>query len=128
MQCDCSCVLDCSDGFSQEKLVKARKQHRCCECGDIIKKGEEYQVASGCWDGSWDRFKTCAFCVKLRNTYCPGGYIYGELAETLEACFGFWYPADPSTYQNAEREPEPWQLRELAEEKAQMRLDSPGKE
>lgn len=119
INCDCSDVYACAgDSFVREKTIRARKQHHCCECGDVIEKGEEYQVASGCWDGSWYHFKTCSFCVMLRDTYCPGGYIYGELAETIQECLGLWYPSDPATTGKDEpREPEKWQLRVLAEEK-----------
>lgn len=116
--CDCSCVYDGSaDDFVTEKTVTARKQHRCGECGDTIQKGEKYQKADGCWDHSWQHYKTCKFCVKLRDQYCPGGYIYGELAESIYECMGFWYPSDPSTWEDEPREPEAWQLRELDKQK-----------
>ena len=116
ISCDCSCV-DAGEwsGFVKSKEVKARKAHRCCECGDIIKQGEIYEVTDGCWDGSWNHFTTCRFCVMLRDTHCPGGYIYGELVETISECFGFWYPTDPATWDDEPREPAAWQLRALAE-------------
>lgn len=40
---------------------KARKEHKCCECGKTIEKGETYVVSSGIWDGKPDRFKQCAW-------------------------------------------------------------------
>ena len=63
-----SCYCDSEGpGFYKEKLVKARKQHKCCECGAEIKQGEQYQVATGLWDGDIDRFKTCEPCADLRD-------------------------------------------------------------
>lgn len=43
------------------KYPKARKQHRCCECGGIIEKGEVYELYSGIWDEP-QTFKTCSEC------------------------------------------------------------------
>ena len=45
---------------------KARKAHRCWECGEPIRPGERYQHVTGMWDGDWLRFKTCADCVDTR--------------------------------------------------------------
>lgn len=47
----------------------ARKDHRCCECRGIIRKGEQYQLVSGIWDGAPGRFKTCSDCESLRDEY-----------------------------------------------------------
>lgn len=46
---------------------KARKPHRCCECGGVIESGETYQHFSGIWDGKAARYKTCPDCVDLRD-------------------------------------------------------------
>jgi hypothetical protein len=113
INCDCSDIFASENGpdvISIDNPI-ARKQHYCCECGDKIIKGEKYELVKGCWEGSWLRFKTCMFCVKLREIYCPGGYTYTELAETIQGCLGFWYPDDPDTWPDEPRKPEPWQLR-----------------
>ena len=46
------------------KKVKARKEHKCCECDDIINKGDYYQYSSGVWDEP-DSFKQCLNCHEI---------------------------------------------------------------
>lgn len=62
MDCDC----DWDDAELPECHVheerKAAKEHRCCECRGVIKKGERYHVHSGIWEGRPERFKRCADC------------------------------------------------------------------
>lgn len=48
-------------------MRKARKQHRCEECGHHIKPGESYEYAAGLCEGQWFDAKTCALCVDLRE-------------------------------------------------------------
>ena len=44
---------------------KARKPHKCCDCGSEIKPKEVYQYSSGIWDGSPDSYKQCLPCHNL---------------------------------------------------------------
>jgi len=66
------------------KIVKANKDHVCCECGKWIDKGSKYENVSGVWDGKMDNFKTCLTCVKVRDTLYDS-YYYGELWDFIEA-------------------------------------------
>lgn len=92
MQCDCSVDVDGDTAVMfRVKQVKARKQHACCECGDVIEVGESHEMVTGLWDGSWDTYRTCAYCERIRSAYCPGGYYYGELAEQIYECLEFDY-------------------------------------
>ena len=50
----------------EEKFRIARKEHKCCECHKPIRVGEKYHFAKGCWEGRWDKFKTCLKCNDLR--------------------------------------------------------------
>jgi len=58
----------------------ARKQHRCCECRQLIEPKEQYVRTDGLWDGRFDAFKTCMFCyaahasalVLARDVYYDG--------------------------------------------------------
>lgn len=50
-----------------ERVRRARKQHRCCECGDIIHIAELYVYASGVWDGYARSYKTCRRCATARD-------------------------------------------------------------
>jgi hypothetical protein len=70
---------------------KARKRHKCCECGGLILEGETYVRVSGIWDGEPERFKTCIECEALRNEadknsldpdeMTPFGYLSETLSE-----------------------------------------------
>ena len=78
--------------YSSE-LRKARKIHKCCECGTIIEKNEKYHYFSGIWDGEAHSFKTCQKCELLRE-YClssqsvyDDGMQFGGLEEYLENKF-----------------------------------------
>jgi hypothetical protein len=69
-----------------EEFPVARKEHKCCECGRIIKVGEKYQLYKGIWEGKAARFKTCMPCKHLRDeiteeTYEYCGIPFGELSE-----------------------------------------------
>ena len=44
---------------------KAAKQHKCCECGKTIDKGEQYQFSSGIWSDGPESFKQCLNCCDL---------------------------------------------------------------
>ena len=52
--------------FGQEQR-KARKQHKCCECGCTITLGENYAYSHGVWDGSGHSFKQCLDCAEVSN-------------------------------------------------------------
>ena len=49
------------------KVLRARKEHRCCECGGKILSGESYNYHSGVWDGQGMSFKVCPECDLLRK-------------------------------------------------------------
>jgi len=63
----CECPL-----MYSEVIRRARKPHKCCECGTAIAEGEQYQVASGKWDGRFDTFCTCLACVAIRSKAIEG--------------------------------------------------------
>lgn len=50
-----------------DRYRKAHKDHKCCECRRIIKAGEKYHFAKGCWEGKWAEYKTCEECDGLRE-------------------------------------------------------------
>lgn len=54
--------------FYKSKLVRARKPHRCVECGSAITPGEEYESATGRWEGEIDTYRTCSRCLDLRGS------------------------------------------------------------
>lgn len=74
-----------------EKMVKARKSHKCCECRNLIHKGETYQLAKGLWDGSFSAYRTCAACATIRADYIEKSgaddICFGELKESVSQAF-----------------------------------------
>ncbi len=84
----CTFALDEYDGefndFSSSHLVKARKEHLCCECGRTIARGEQYENASGKTEGGLWRFHTCLTCGEIRDQFAPGGYAYTTLWEQIK--------------------------------------------
>ena len=92
-QCDCSIsTWDLEKPVIHEaKIVEAKKKHVCCECNGTINPGEKYERVKGLWEGRFDLVKTCLPCMRIRNHYCCGGFIYGELRETLINCLDIDY-------------------------------------
>lgn len=81
------CMIDDLDPceFYHEAKHKARKQHRCGECGRTIEPGETYMSASGKSDGDVWTAKVCRHCrvaVAWLAAQC-GGSVFGEIAEDL---------------------------------------------
>jgi len=93
MGCSCSCSTtdyDEADVYSA-KIVVARKTHKCCECLEPIEPGEKYEQASGCWEGSWDHYKTCLPCYYIRRDLCCGGWLFGQLRDAVWDAIGLNY-------------------------------------
>lgn len=86
------CPLSGGDGDApscfSSSTRKARKQHRCYECGDDITPGTTYEHVSGIWDGNPGAYKTCLSCVEIRDHFaCENGFIFGALWCDLEDNF-----------------------------------------
>jgi len=89
----CYCDTDGeSPDIYQDKIVKARKVHRCCECDKDINPGQIYQVVRGLWDGRWSGYKTCMFCATVRERI--GAHIHGGLGEVLNCIEYKWLAKD----------------------------------
>lgn len=76
------------------RIVRARKDHTCCECGKVIKKDSEYEYYHAIWEGKWDTFRTCLRCGKIRElalskyppVYEDEGPAFGELYCWIREC------------------------------------------
>ena len=88
---ECSCSVDvCSDGaitVLKEKIVTAKKEHKCSECGRKIKKEESYEYASGVWETKLNIYKTCLDCLSLRKQFFKDGFCYNAIWEMFEEEF-----------------------------------------
>jgi len=84
---ECGCVyVDC-DGYSEtlrKDVVKARKEHKCGECGRVISKGEKYEAYAGKCDDEFFYNKTCEDCLSVRNEFFCNTWIFGEIWTLLE--------------------------------------------
>lgn len=51
--------------FYHEEMVRARKPHKCCECGFTISIREEYMRCSGKWEGEISVFRQHLACYSF---------------------------------------------------------------
>jgi hypothetical protein len=65
--------------YWNEKRVRIRKAHRCCECSVEIPVGEMVGRAKSVYDGKWYASYRCAACL-----------ILAELAATIEGECALW--------------------------------------
>ena len=94
MPCTDTCVsMWCDEpaDFYAERMRRARKPHRCCECSRTIAVGEEHEYATGKNDGVFWDYRTCAECREIRQAYCCDSWLFGQLWESMrEQMFWGW--------------------------------------
>lgn len=86
---DCVCSYDDSPTLFDERIQKARKNHKCSECHTIIKKNEYYERMRSLYDGDWYTYKHCmkcseAFAIAEQAGMCP---LYEGLMECISEVF-----------------------------------------
>jgi hypothetical protein len=64
--------------FYAASVVKARKPHRCCECGRSITPGTNYKYVSGKYEGEFFTCKTCLPCDEILRVFSCGGSVMHE--------------------------------------------------
>ena len=75
-----------------KEVIRARKDHKCCECHGWIRRGEHYHKHHGVWDGSGFTFKVCIECDLLRTDIDKDVSIveertaFGQLTESVFEC------------------------------------------
>lgn len=74
--------------FHSVSVSKARKEHRCEECHQVIPVGSYYQKVAGKYDGDFFSIKTCMVCAEIRNAFTCGALNYGEFWEEMRQ-YGF---------------------------------------
>lgn len=64
---------------------RARKTHRCYECGTTIQIGERYRCVAGIWDRQFERFTICTPCARLQDYMLEidAPACYGALKEAI---------------------------------------------
>lgn len=91
----CSIDYDYAVTVLTDQSRTARKDHKCGECGRLIKKGEKYRYISFTGD-EFGYSKACAHCEQARhwlNKHC-GGWKFGGLHEELTEHFFDGYTED----------------------------------
>lgn len=82
------CRIDGADpsDFYSEKTRRARKEHRCEECGRKIAVGESHHYAFVVAEGLGDSYRTCAHCCAGQSWLSRecGGWIFGSVGEELQ--------------------------------------------
>lgn len=76
LACDCG-----DDGYAelyQSTMRKARKEHRCCECGNAIKPGDIYEYTVIVFEGDFSTKKTCEKCSDLAESLSDLGFCWEE--------------------------------------------------
>ena len=84
-QCDV-CIDWDVDGdceFYERKNPIARKDHKCCECGRVIPKGEQYEYVTGKYEGEFFECKTCWQCAEILRTFSCGAVLHETLWEEM---------------------------------------------
>ena len=74
--------------FYDARMVRARKMHRCYDCGNEIAVGAMYERISGKWDQEVSSYTICALCSEIGEAFsCDGSRTFGNLWETIEEFF-----------------------------------------
>lgn len=91
MQCSYTISIDHDGGPDcfKEKVVTARKKHRCDECYKDILPGEKYEYVTGIWDGEPSTYKTCLDCKSIRNAFFKDGWIYTQVWDSFRDEFSY---------------------------------------
>lgn len=85
----CSCDYDgCECDLVKIERRKARKAHRCVECGEPIEPGTYYEHARCLCEGEWSSDATCIPCSRIRKNFCAP---IGALRDELIFALGFDY-------------------------------------
>lgn len=98
------CYVDDGERYAvyRSQRVVARRAHRCYECHRAIAPGETCESVSGLYDGRWERLRTCARCLAVRDyvtAHVPCvGWLHGSMLDDLEAftCEARWEPDYPT--------------------------------
>ena len=109
---ECCCIdVDDPVQLARHDIRKARKEHKCEECGEPIAKGQRYEYSSTLFDAMWSHQKTCLPCVGIRRDFFSCGFYYGRLREDFIECQGWDYVTgkvhDQTLVAFREKPPEP---------------------
>ncbi len=87
--CICLDIDEVSEILSSQTL-RARKEHRCCECRCTIQPGESYHVESTLLDGLFTVHKTCLTCLRIRRSLFSCGWYWGQMWSEIHETYCGW--------------------------------------
>lgn len=64
-------------------IVKARKPHKCEECGEVIPVGAKYERNKWLFDGEWSRMDVCLICAEIGQAFSCEGRMLGNMWEDI---------------------------------------------
>lgn len=80
----------CIGGYADENatvtlsdIVRARKPHKCQECGVVIKVGESYERNKWLYDGEWSLMDICMICREIGCAFSCEGRELGNMWEDI---------------------------------------------
>ena len=65
----------------------AAKNHRCCECDEVIAKGVKHELYKAMFDYTWSSFRTCLSCVEIRDHFACDGWVFEQVWSDIEENF-----------------------------------------
>jgi len=86
MECSCNAGTsygDDGDSYYSERILKAAKNHICCECNKPIMKGEMYHYSSIFYERNIRNYKTCNNCQEIISIFFKDGWLIGSIFEEL---------------------------------------------
>jgi len=86
--CECSTEGEPVTTFEHRDL-KPRKEHKCVECGNTIKKNQLCEYTRYKWVGRFYKDYTCLPCVGISDDFCCSQR--GNLVEVFEETYGWDY-------------------------------------
>ena len=98
--------------FYETKRPRAKKEHKCEDCGEVIKIGETYRRDSGKFDGDFFDIITCNLCDEIRQAFTcadydqagpPPGELWSDIQEMMfphltTACFDKLHTPEAKAY------------------------------
>ena len=80
---DCTCGDYEVAAGPEQRMVTARKPHKCCECGCAIEPKEQYELIEMLVEGHWERHRTCRTCAEIAKTWQSDCRVPGYLWEWI---------------------------------------------
>jgi hypothetical protein len=67
-----------------QRLIRARKDHRCRACGEPIRRGDLYSYTFAVWDGQRLVVRRCARCELLYEHLAVRAHEHEDMAVRLK--------------------------------------------